>query len=227
MPPAALLEQIGRTKIDKERLAQRVFHNPRLLPELLRGLGAGQAAVRFGCAGALRVLSERQPVLLYPHWERLVALIESPNAILQWTAFRAIANLAGADSDDRIEGLLDRYLAPIRGQVMITAATVIAGGARIARAKPHLADRIAQEILQVQRARYKTAECRNVAIGHAIEAFDVFFDLIGDAQPVLRFVRRQLRNTRNAVRKKADSFLKKHASAPAPRARAPHKFRRP
>ena len=220
MPLPTFLEQLGRSRIDKNRIAQQVIGKPSLLPELLAGLDADHATLRFGCAGALLILSDQQPALLYPHWERLVGLMESPNSILQWTGFRAIANLARVDAAGRIEGMFERYFAPIGGPVMITAATVIAGGARIARAKPCLADRIAQEILRVRRARYQTPECRNVAIGHAIEAFEVFFDLISDRAPVLRFTRRQLQNTRSAVRQKAERFLKRHKDPSVGRNRA-------
>ncbi len=207
-------------KPDKQQAAQSIIREPRLLPQVFLGLEADRARVRFGCAGALLILSEREPGLLYPHLDRLVELTTSPNSILQWTAFRAIANLAGVDAKGRIVKLLDRYFAPIPGPAMITAATVIAGGARIARAKPRQADRIAREILVVERARYQTAECRNVGIGHAIEAFDTFFDLLKKPQPVVRFVRRQLRNSRNAVRNKASSFLKRHDSASRTRPRS-------
>ena len=101
---------------------------------------------------------------------------------------------------------------------MITAANVIQGGARIARAKPQLADRIATEVLKVSRGRYQTAECRNIAIGHAILALGEILDLLAQPEPVIGFVRRQLRNKRPATRKKAEQFLKKlpHAKHPAP-----------
>ena len=208
MTSATLLEQIGRKRSDKAQAARQVIQDPRLLPEVFRGLEADKAAVRFGCAGVLLAISESQPRLLYPHWDRLAEMTDSPNSILQWTAYRALANLAPVDSEGRMEGFLNRYFAPVPGPAMITAATVIAGGGRIAQAKPHLADVIAAKILGVQRARYKTAECRNVAIGHAIEALEGFFGLLKKPRPVLQFVRRQLRNRRNAVRKKAAAFLK-------------------
>jgi hypothetical protein len=54
------------------------------------------------------------------------------------------AHLARADSEGRIEKLLDRYLAPIAGHELIAAANAIQGAADIALAKPHLADRIAR-----------------------------------------------------------------------------------
>jgi hypothetical protein len=43
--------------------------------------------------------------------------------------------------------------------------------------------------------------------------FDELFDLLGDKDTqaaVVKFVKRQLKNTRNAVVKKAEKFIKKH-----------------
>ena len=57
---------------------------------------------------------------------------------------------------------------------------------------------------------YKTDECRNVAIGHAIRALGRFFDAIPEQAPVVRFVRAQLENPRASTRRKAQEFLKRH-----------------
>jgi hypothetical protein len=99
---------------------------------------------------------------------------------------------------------------------MITAANGIQGGARVAQAKPHLADRVAGEILKVATARYQTPECRNVAIGHAILALGAIVRLLRDPIPAAQFVRKQIRNRRAATRKKAVQFLKSHLAALAP-----------
>jgi hypothetical protein len=63
-------------------------------------------------------------------------------------------------------------------------------------------------VLNVDRARYQSPECRNVAIGHAVLALGDFFDLLQHPAPVLRFVRKQIKNSRPATRKKAEQFLK-------------------
>jgi hypothetical protein len=73
---------------------------------------------------------------------------------------------------------------------MIGAANVMSAAAQIACAKPHLSDRIAREMLKVSRAAYARPECRNVAIGHALRAFDRFFPLLQNQRPVLAFARR-------------------------------------
>jgi hypothetical protein len=79
----------------------------------------------------------------------------------------------------------------------------------IALAKPDLADRIVDETMKVEKGRYKTAECRNVALGHALDALGRLFDLTTRKDQVTRFVKRQLRNPRNATRKRAERLVKR------------------
>jgi len=124
-----------------------------------------------------------------------------------------LSEFARVDAGEKFAAIFDKYFAPIRGPVMITGANVIRYAARIAVAKAHWADRIAAEVLKVERAGYQTLECRNIAIGHAILAFGEIFELLQDPEPVLRFVRKQLKNSRPSTRKKAEQFLKRAEKA--------------
>lgn len=207
-----LLEQIGQPGSDPEGIARKVLAKPPLVTEVIEGFQAEAARVKYGCAKVLRLVSEHAPELLYPHFDLFVRLLDHENRILQWEAIFVLSQLARVDTKDRFETIFHRYFAPIPGPVMITAANVIGGAARIAVARPRWADRIAREVLKVARARYQTAECRNVALGHAIEAFDQFIALLRDREPVVRFVKGQLKNSRHATRKKAEQFLKKQTS---------------
>jgi hypothetical protein len=171
------------------------------------GLNTDVARVKYGCAKALSLVSEARPDLLYPWFDFFVRLLDHENRILQWQAIFVLSHLARADADDRFAALFGKYFSPIPGPVMITAANVIQGGARIAMARPRLADRIAAEVLKVGKARYQTPECRNVAIGHAILALGRFLELLQDPAPVLQFVRKQAKNPRPATRKKAEQLL--------------------
>ena len=212
MPGSKLFERIARKETDKKAVARQVIDEPNLLPEIIEGLGANKARVRYGCAKVLRIVSDEAPELLYPRFDFFADLLASDNTILKWEAIVVIANLASVDTEDRIEAIFERYFAPILGPVLITAGNVIAGAAKIAEAKPQLAERIAKKLLKVENAQYKTAECRNIALGHTIKAFDQFFDRIKNKEPIIAFVRRQLQSTRNATRKKAEAFLKKQSS---------------
>jgi len=212
MPESKLLQQIARKESDKGAIARRVIESPKLIPEVVEGLSADNVRVKYGCAKVLRIVSDEAPALLYPRFDFFAALLESDNNILKWEGIYVIANLSSVDAEDRIEAIFERYFAPIPGPVLITAGNVIAGAAKIARAKPQLTERIAAELLKVEKAQYKTAECRNVALGHTIRAFDQFFERIRDKERVIAFVGRQLENTRKPTRRKAEAFLKKRSS---------------
>jgi hypothetical protein len=213
-----LLEQIGQSGSNKKQLTVKLLKQPARLPDVLAGLQADTARIKFGCAKVLRRISELRPDLLYPHFDFFVGLLSHRNKILQWDAAFILSHLARVDAAAKFDALFDPYFAPIRGPVMITAANVIGGAARIAQAKPHLSDRIAAEILRVQRARYQTPECRNVAIGDAIESLAAFFGQIHDKDPVLEFVRKQLKNRRHSTRQKAILFLRQYGGDPLAKA---------
>jgi len=64
------------------------------------------------------------------------------------------------------------------------------------------------------KGQYKTEECRNIAIGHAITALGTMETEVKRSPIVLGFVRRQTENTRAGNRKKAKLFLKKNRGKP-------------
>jgi hypothetical protein len=205
-----LQTEIAQPTTNLEAIAERIVGQPSLLPEVFSGLRVDQARIRYGCLKLLRLLSETRPAALYPEFDQFVGLLESEKIILKWGAIIIVGNLAAVDSDNKMEALLDRYLQPISGPVLITAANTIGGAAKVALAKPHLRDKVVQALLQVETAKYQSPECRNVALGHVLKSLDLVFGDVGDQQQVINFVKRQLRNRRNAVKLAARRFLKKH-----------------
>jgi hypothetical protein len=206
---SATLIGIDPSVSSPEQMARAVVKSPALLEEIINGLNAKTARVKYACAKALRVISEERPDSLYPKFDYFAKLLGHENNIFRWEAIFVLSHLARVDKQDKFNAIFDRYFAPIPGPVMITASNVIGASARIAQAQPHLANRIATEVLKVAQASYQTSECRNIAIGQAILAFGEFLGLIENRQPVLAFVRSQIKNTRPATRKKAEQFLKR------------------
>lgn len=189
-------------------MADAVEHNHELIEEVLAGIGAKRAGVKFGASKALRIMSERLPELLYRHFDFFAAMLDHDNQILKWNATLTLANLARVDRAGKIEAILDRYLDLISGPNMITAANAIRGAAIIGLAKPHLVRRILLRIMRVERVEYATPECRNVAIGHALRALEQLADLLPDRRVLRLFAARQLGNPRPATSAKARRFLK-------------------
>ncbi len=209
MAKRSLIAQVARKDVDKEKIADKVIKYPDLLSEIMEGQRAQKADIKYGCAKVIRIVSEREPALLYPQIDTFIELLDGDNNILKWQGIRVIGNLATVDTRAKIDKILDEYLAPIAGPVLITAANVIGAAAQVALAKPKLSKKIVRRLLKVEEAEYQTPECRNVALGHAIVAFDQFFDQVERKQPIIGLVERQLDNPRPATRKKAEKFLKK------------------
>ncbi len=210
-----VIAAIDRKGADTARIAGMVVRTPTVIPRLLEALDDRKARVKYGAEKVLRAVSERRPDLLGPYYSDFVRLLDAENSFIRWGAIRTFANLAAAGTDDRVAGIFRKYFAPLKGPDMVTAATTIGGAVVIARAKPAMADRIAREILRVETAAYRmhdapSPECRNVACGQAIDALDELYEGITRKKHVIEFVRRELRSTRPAVRKKAAAFLRKH-----------------
>jgi hypothetical protein len=216
MGESPLWEQIGQKGSDKERIAERVIGEPGLLKSVFEGLSARPASIKYGCSKVLRIISQKQPKLLYPSFDLFAKRLDIDNTFLKCDAILILANLASVDSEGKFEAIFDRYFAPIKGPTLIVAANIIGSTARIALSKPELSDRIVAELLKVENAQYQTDECRNIALGQAIDAFDEFFGQIGDKERVRRLVKKQLENTRKSTAKKAEQFLKKHGEKSPP-----------
>jgi hypothetical protein len=209
---------LGQKGADREAIAEEVLTNPETIPVLLEALDAKKANIKYGAEKVLRLVSEKRPELIYPHLQRFVELLEGENKFLQWGGIMTIANLATVDTEKWIEKNFDRYFTPISGPVMVTAANIIAGAVKIARAQPALSERIVGEILKVDKAKYLmhgqlSPECNNVVCGHAVEALAEIYNQVNDRKRIREFIQRQLENSRPAVRRKAKVFLDVHNEA--------------
>ncbi|NIO00736.1 MAG: hypothetical protein GTO42_01135 [Candidatus Latescibacteria bacterium] len=220
METKKLFQQLARKDANKDKLAASVIRKPELAPELVAALGSDQAAVKFSASKILLLISERAPAVVYPSLHSFIDLLDCENKILKWGAVRVIGNLAEVDSKNIIDRVLEKYLEPISGPELVTAANVIAGATKIAMAKPRLIDRIVRAILNVEKARYKTSMCRNVALGRAIDAFDQLYGRSKLQGAISKLVKKQLRNPRNATRKKAEKFIKRRLTSGASKGRA-------
>jgi hypothetical protein len=212
---ANILEQVAAKGADLSAIADQLIRDCEQIPILIDALKVEKRAKKFAYEKVLRVVSAKQPALLYPYFDFFCSLLNHDNNFLKWGAIITIANLTASDTQNKFETIFKKYFAPISRPAMITAANIIRSSATIVQAKPELANAIKREILKVEKANFlikgcPSPECRNVAIGHAISAFDRFFDRIDDKADILKFVKRQLKNARKPVAKKAEQFIGKH-----------------
>lgn len=204
-----------KQKKNPEKIADEVTGNPELIVHLIYGIKTEKSALKFSYEKILRLVSEKHPELIYPYFNEMTKFLDSENNFIKWGAIMTIANLASVDTGNKFERLFKKYYAPVKGPVMITAANIIGSSWKIASAKPELAEKITSEILKIQNGKYinrgeLSPECKNIVCGHAIDSFALFYDKIKNKKAVNKFVKAQLNNSRPAVRKKAEKFIKKY-----------------
>jgi hypothetical protein len=77
---------------------------------------------KFRTAKRLLLVSQERPAALDPHFNVFCDLLKAENNIIRWPVIQIVANLAAAGKPDRARPILKKFLAPIRGPVLITAA---------------------------------------------------------------------------------------------------------
>lgn len=211
MDARSLERALARKDADPERLARTLAGSPARLEQLLGGLHADRATVRFNSSKILLALARESPESLRSSIGSVLELLDSENKLLKSAAIRTLGYLAPVDSAGRITRAMEKILAPITGPDLVVACNAIEGSARIAQAKPKQKSRIVGTILSVPKGKYRTPECRNIAIGRAIDALSEIS--IGPAQrrSVVEFVRRQRKNPRRSTRARAERFLRRSA----------------
>lgn len=170
--------------------------------------------IKYSCAKKAMMLAKENPILLYSDWDFFVKLLDSENNIMRWTGIRVIGYLSAADTENKIDKLTPKLFELFHDERMITSANTIAALAEIAKNKPQYSDKIIEELLQVEKMIYKnkgeiSSECRNIAIGHLLDAIKLFDDHIKKRHDVIEFIERQRNNSRPSVSRRAKEMFDK------------------
>ncbi len=207
-----LLQKLGNKEGSKAELFKQVEADYGLVPVLLEGTLSPKATIRYGCGSVLMNLSQKHPDNLYPYMDNFIELLDSKHRILTWTAMAAIANLASVDVERKFDAAFDKYYSFLGSEYMVTVANVVVNSAKIASAKPYLAQKITAKLLKVQDLKltpHLTEECKLVIAEKAIQTFDKIFEHIEDNEEVIFFAKKHQNSPRPALRKVAKRFLKK------------------
>jgi hypothetical protein len=206
-----IIPELDKKDVDVASLAKRVLEDMEVLPELLDGILASKDFIRFNSFKVLLFISEEHPEVVYPRWDFFSALLDSDNSYQQYIAIYLISSLARADDSARLEGIFDKLYSILDGEGTITAAHLARNSGKIARAKPKLRARITERLLNIDRNH--RGKQKELIKGHAIEAFDEYFEEAENQPEILEFVRKQLQSQSPKTRKLAREFLKKRDRA--------------
>jgi hypothetical protein len=173
------------------------------------GLGSDQVTVRFNSSKVLLAVAKEAPEVLVPQLRSLLKLLDSDNRILKAAAIRTLGHVSRADSHGRITRRLGKILESISGPDLVVATSAIEGAVLVARAKPQLVDRVVPALLSVGRGKYRTAECRSIVIGKALEGLSRLHSHSNLTRKIRQFASSQRRNPRRTTRERARELVRR------------------
>lgn len=203
-----MLEDIGKKSVSVESIAKKVVNDKKLLDDLKENASSHNAAIKYKSLKVLMYLGEQQPNILYPEWDFFVKLLDNENTFLRTIGSTVIANLTRVDTENKFENIFDKYYSLLEDESMINAANIAGYSGIIAKAKPHLQNKITDKLLDIDNTRH-SSECKNIIKGKAILSFYEYIGEVEDKTKIIQFVKNELKNPRSATKKKAEKFLKK------------------
>lgn len=190
-----------------ESTARKIAKDKRLVSGVMDGISSDKPQIKYKSGKILMTLSEKNPGVLYSKWDRFVDLLDSENAFMKSIGIRILSNLARVDTKNKFHKIFNKFYGLLNDESMVTAANLVDHSGMIAKAKPKLQNRITSRLLGIDRSDHGP-ECKNILKGKAILSFGQYFEEARNKKKIIEFVKKELKNTRPATKKKAEKFLK-------------------
>lgn len=208
-------KEMLKTKPDIFELADQCINNTDQIESLFDIINKEKGSIKFTCEKTIRIISDIEPLVLYPYFDRLAALLDSDNNFILWGAIISISNIVCVDKENKFQVIYDKYFSHLSSPTMITAANVVQNVYKIILSNPQNEKDITKRLLDINNNTYyiknePSDECKNVLYGHLFECFDKYFESSSMKKEIIDFAKEQLNNSRASVAKKAEKFLKKY-----------------
>ncbi|MDA3911192.1 MAG: hypothetical protein PF448_07540 [Bacteroidales bacterium] len=192
-----------------EKAAEQVIANNSLLPGIFQAVDSKTKGLKNASIKTLKIISEKNPMVLYDKFDFFLNLLDSTDKILKWNATFIIGNIAEVDKEEKMDEAIGKLIYQLYDDVMITVANTVGSIWRIAKFKPQLEQRITSNLLKADLTE-RNEECQRIIAGKTILAFGNYFDKISDKSGVMEYAKRHLNSKRNATKSKADEFIRKY-----------------
>jgi hypothetical protein len=179
----------------EEELLEIISKDPQALSVVVGILVNGKGAVRFKGDKVIRRLSEKEPNLVYCHYDDIASLVSSDNSILRWGAILTVSGLAGCDIKRKFDRYLDTWLALLDSGHVVDSANMAGNAWKIVKERPDLEPAVTRALLSIEHRIYYhkgevSEECRLVAMGAALGSFIEYYDDSSMKAEIMAFARR-------------------------------------
>jgi len=203
-----MLPELSEKNVYYKSIAKKALKDEKVLSELLENITSKKETIRYNSFKVLLHLSEKHAEVLYPKWDLFADLLSSDNTYHKFDAIYFIANLTRVDTGNRFEKIFNKYYSLLNDKSMIPAAHLAGNSGKIAKAKPHLEEKITNKLLSIDKTHH-IQERKDLIKGYAIESFSEYFEEAKNKKKIIVFVKNQLKSKSPRTRKKAKEFVEK------------------
>lgn len=123
------------------------------MEQLVAKLTFPQNKIAYGAFRELEARSQRSDEV-YPYFDTFCAMLDDPNSYVRTRGLVLAAQNARWDWEEKLEAVLDAYLAHVTDEKPITARQCIQNLSAVLTAKPELGPRIRKALEQADFSRY-------------------------------------------------------------------------
>ena len=204
-----------KAKPDLNLFLNNVIEDKTILDSLFDIVATETSSIKYVCTKIIRMVSEKEPELIYPYFEILAKWIHHKNSFIKWDGIIILSNISAVDDENKFKDIYQDYFALIQDPQMITASNVVGNAWKIVLAKPELENDITKRLLKVPNTVYlrkgnPSPECNYIVCGQVLECFDHYFNSSENQSEMINFAKEQLNSKRKSVVKIAEKFLKQH-----------------
>lgn len=168
--------------------------------------------VKYPAGKMVVALSKENPAALYQHFDLFVSFLKGEKNVMKWVALQVIANLVRIDTEDKSLAVLPLIIELFHSDSLITSSNAVLALTEIALHKPSKRDQVLAELISVEKNNYvskgkHSPECRNIAIGHVLDALAKFDKEDQNRIDVQKFIKRQCQNSRSSVQRTAEALV--------------------
>lgn len=195
--------------------AEKSYGDSSIIPLLLDIMESEKSAAKYMAEKVIRRISLDRPEFLEPYFDRIVRMLESPNAFIRWGVILIIPNLLQTIQPHQWKQAREKYLASLKSQNVAEFGNIVSCIKKILMVYPEEEHGMIPILLQIDGRRFlhqgeASPECLNVAKGHIIDSFAEIYESSAYKREMLAFADQNKDNPRNQVRIKANRLLKKY-----------------
>lgn len=206
-----------KEKHEPEYYAGLAKQDDTVLPLLFDLLTNEKSAVKYLCEKTVRLLSETEPLLLYPYFEQMCVQLDSENRFIKWGFLLSIPNLLAVDEAGKWNAVEEQYLSFLETDELPAFGNTVLSLPKILEAHPELEDVVIPKLLSVDSHVFyhkgePSPQCRSVAAGHILDCFYRLYETSSYQKEMLAFAAGKLEDARGGIRSRAKKLIKKYNS---------------